>query len=41
MQSNDKKAFIILSAIIGLFVLNKAITQIKRNKLKASANVGE
>ena len=39
MQSNDKKAFIILGAIIGLFVLNKAFTQIKRNKLKASADV--
>jgi hypothetical protein len=41
MKLDDKKVLIILSAIIGLFVLNKAITQIKRNKLKASAFVGE
>jgi hypothetical protein len=39
MKVDDKKVLIILSAIIGLFVLNKAFTQIKRNKLKASAYV--
>ena len=39
MKIDDKKVLIILCAIIGLFVLNKAITQIKRNKLKAYADV--
>lgn len=41
MKLDDKKVLIILTAIIGLFVLNKANTQIKRNKLKASADVEE
>lgn len=39
MKLDDKKVLIILTALIGLFVLNKGITQIKRNKLKASADV--
>jgi len=39
MKIDDKKVLIILTALIGLFVLNKGITQIKRNKLKASADV--
>jgi hypothetical protein len=41
MKLDDKKVLIILTALIGVFVLNKAITQIKRNKLKASADVEE
>ena len=41
MKLDDKKVLIILTVLIGLFVLNKGITQIKRNKLKASADVEE
>ena len=41
MKIDDKKVLIILTVLIGLFVLNKGITQIKRNKLKASADVEE
>jgi hypothetical protein len=36
---NDKKVLMVLLALIGLYVLNKGVTQIKRNKLKASADV--
>ena len=39
MKLDDKKVLMILTVLIGLFVLNKGITQIKRNKLKASADV--